>query len=60
VFKGVAFRLVRVGRSRWRLRQSLHPALQGSTQCGYCVHGSHLLPMDYDFRKVSARTPLMA
>jgi hypothetical protein len=53
VFKGVAFRELRVGRSRWRLPQSRHPGLQGSTHCGYCVHGSHLLPMDYDPPNIS-------
>jgi hypothetical protein len=53
VFKGVAFRELRVGRSLWRLPQSRDPGLQGSTHCGYCgycVHGSHLLPMDDDLR----------
>src|SRR5579863_2374171 len=48
VFTGVAFRELPVGRSRWRLPQSRDRALQGSTHYGYCVHGSHLLPMDHD------------
>ena len=43
------------GRSRWRLPQSRDRGLQGSTHCGYCVHGSHLLPMDHDRR--NANTP---
>ena len=47
VFKRVAFRELRVGRSRWRLRQSRHPGLIGSTHCGHSVHGSHLLSMEY-------------
>jgi len=55
VFMGVAFRELPVGRSRWRLPQSRDRGLQGSTHCGYCVHGSHLLPMDHDRR--NARTP---
>ena len=36
------------GRSRWRLPQSRDRGRQGSTHCGYCVHGSHLLPTDHD------------
>ena len=48
VFMGVAFRELPGGRSRWRLPQSRDRGLQGSTHCGYCVHGSHLLPMDHD------------
>ena len=55
VFMGVAFRQLPGGRSRWRLPQSRDHALQGSTHCGYCVHGSHLLPMDHDRR--NGRTP---
>jgi hypothetical protein len=51
--KGVAFRGLPVGRSRWRLRESRDRGLQGRTHCGYCVHGSHLLPMDHDRRNVS-------
>lgn len=47
---GVAFRELPVGRSRWRLRQPRDRALQGSTHCGYCVHGLHLPPMDHDRR----------
>jgi hypothetical protein len=47
---GVAFRELPGGRSRWRLPQSRDRGLQGSTHCGYCVHGSHLLPMDHDPR----------
>jgi hypothetical protein len=53
VFMGVAFRELPVGRSRWRLSQSRDRGLQGSTHCGYCVHGSHLLPMDHDRRNRS-------
>jgi hypothetical protein len=53
VFMGVAFRELPVGRSRWRLPQSRDRGLQGSTHCGYCVHGSHLLPMDHDRRNAS-------
>src|ERR1700691_485562 len=53
VFMGVAFRDLPVRRSRWRLPQSRDRGLQGSTHCGYCGHGSHLLPMDHDRRKVS-------
>ena len=53
VFMGVAFRELPVGRSRWRLPQSRDRGLQGSTHCGYCVHGSHLLPMDHDRRDAS-------
>jgi len=48
VFMGVAFRGLPSGRSRLRLPQSRDRALQGSTHYGYCVHGSHLLPMDHD------------
>jgi hypothetical protein len=44
-----------VRRSRWRLPQSRDRGLQGSTHCGYCVHGSHLLPMDHDRRTVTCR-----
>src|ERR1700693_878584 len=50
---GVAFRELPLGRSRWRLPQSRDRGLQGSTHCGYCVHGSHLLPMDHDRRHAS-------
>src|SRR5579863_7054509 len=57
VFTGVAFRELPVGRSRWRLPQSRDRALQGSTHYGYCVHGSHLLPMDHDHG--NDRTPTM-
>ena len=42
---GVAFRELPGGRSRWRLPQSRDRAQVGSTHCGYCIHGSHLLPM---------------
>ena len=42
VFMGVAFRQVPGGRSR-RLPQSRDPEREGSTHCGYCGHGSHLL-----------------
>ena len=52
---GVAFRELPGGRSRWRLPQSRDRGLQGSTHCGYRVHGSHLLPMDHDRR--NHRTP---
>jgi hypothetical protein len=45
---GVAFRELPGGRSRWRLPQSRDRELQGSTHCGYCVHGTHLLPIDHD------------
>ncbi len=45
---GVAFRELPVGRSRWRLPQSRDRELQGSTHCGYCVHGTHLLSIDHD------------
>jgi hypothetical protein len=41
------------GRSRWRLPQSRDRGLQRSTHCGYCVHGTHLLPMDHDRQDVS-------
>src|SRR5829696_6876511 len=41
---GVAFRELPGGRSRWRLPQSRDRGLKGSTHCGFCVHGSHLLP----------------
>ena len=53
VFMGVAFRELPVGRSQSRLPQSRDRGLQGSTHCGYCVHGSHLLPMDHDHRNAS-------
>ena len=53
VFKGVAFRELPGGRSRWRLPQSRDRGLQRSTHCGYCVHGTHLLPMDHDCQDVS-------
>jgi hypothetical protein len=53
VFMGVAFRGLPGGRSRWRLTQSRDRGLRGSTHCGYCVHGSHLLPTDHDRRNVS-------
>jgi hypothetical protein len=55
VFMGVAFRGLPGGRSPLRLPQSRDPALQGSTHYGYCVHGSHLLPMDHDHE--DDRTP---
>ena len=42
-----------VGRSQLRLPQSRDHALRGSTHYGYCVHGSHLLPMDHDRLDVS-------
>ncbi len=48
VFMGVAFRELPGGRSRWRLPQSRDRELQGSTHCGYCVHGTHLLSIDHD------------
>jgi hypothetical protein len=50
---GVAFRELPGGRSRRRLPQSRDRELQGSTHCGYCVHGTHLLPMDHDRQDVS-------
>jgi len=46
------------GRSRWRLPQSRDRGLQGSTHYGYCVHGSHLLPMDHDRRNASTPASL--
>ena len=52
---GVAFRELPVGRSQWRLPQSRDRGLQGSAHCGYCVHGSHLLPTDHD--RQDASTP---
>ena len=55
VFMGVAFRGLPIGRSQLRLPQSRDRALQGSTHYGYCVHGSHLLPVDHDHR--NGRTP---
>ena len=45
------------GRSRWRLLQSRHPGLHGSTHCGYCVHGSHLLPMGWGAPTLHSATP---
>src|SRR5215472_2845622 len=54
VVMGVAFRELPVGRSRLRLPQSRDRALRGSAHYGYCVHGSHLLPMDHDRRNASA------
>ena len=45
---GVAFRELPFGRSQLRLPQSRDRALEGSTHSGYCVHGSHLLPIDHD------------
>ena len=53
VFMGVAFRELPGGRSRWRLPQSRDREMQRSTHCGYCVHGTHLLPMDHDRQDVS-------
>lgn len=53
VFMGVAFRELPGGRSQLRLPQSRDRGLQGSTHCGYCVHGSHLLPIDHDHRNAS-------
>jgi hypothetical protein len=53
VFMGVAFRGLPVGRSQWRLPQSRDRGLRGSTHCGYCVHGSHLLLVDHDHWDVS-------
>ncbi len=50
---GVTFRELPVGRSRWRLPQSRDRGLHGNTHCGYCVHGSHLLPTDHDRRHAS-------
>src|SRR3954452_17873031 len=50
---GVAFRELRVGRSRWRLPQSRDRGRQGSIHCGYCAHGYHLLPMDHAHRNAS-------
>jgi hypothetical protein len=52
---GVAFRELPGGRSQWRLPQSRDRGLQGSAHCGYCVHGSHLLPTDHD--RQDASTP---
>jgi hypothetical protein len=53
VVMGVAFRELPVGRSHWRLPQSRDRGLRGSTHCGYCVHGSHLLPIDHDRRNAN-------
>jgi hypothetical protein len=53
VFMGVTFRELPVGRSQLRLSQSRDRALQGSTPCGYCVHGSHLLPIDHHRRNAN-------
>jgi hypothetical protein len=53
VFMGVAFRELPVGHSRWRLPQSRSRELQGSTHCGYSVHGNHLLPTDFDRRQIN-------
>jgi hypothetical protein len=44
------FRELPGGRSRWRLPQSRDRELQGSTHCGYCVHGPHLLSTGHDPR----------
>src|SRR3954451_10783074 len=55
VFMGVAFRELPGGRSRWRLPQSRDRGLQGSTRCGYCVHGTPLLPIDHDRRRLARR-----
>src|SRR5215212_3853133 len=57
---GVAFRELPVGRSRWPLPQSRDRGWQGSTHCGYCVHGSHLLPMDHDRQDLSTPATLCA
>src|SRR4029453_11344796 len=48
VFMGVAFRELPGGRSPGGLTQPRDRGLRGSTQCGYCVHGSHLLPTGHD------------
>src|SRR6476661_8036752 len=53
VLMGVAFRELPGGRSQLRLPQSRDRGLQGSTHCGYCVHGSHLLPIDHDHGNAS-------
>ena len=60
VCKGVAFRELRGGRSRWRLPQSRDRGLRGSTHCGYCVHGAHLPSMDHDPQDLSTPTTLGA
>jgi hypothetical protein len=52
---GVAFRELPGGRSRWRLPQSRDHGLQRSTHYRYCVHGTHLPPMDHD--RQDASTP---
>ena len=53
---GVAFRELPVRRSQRRLAQSRDRGLQGSAQCGYCVHWSHLLlPTGHD--RLDASTP---
>jgi hypothetical protein len=57
VFTGVAFRELPVERSRWRLPQSRNRELQGSTHYGYCVHGTHLLPIDHDHRDANTCGP---
>jgi hypothetical protein len=55
VFMGVASRELPGGRSRWRLAQSRDRGRRGSTHCGHCEHGSHLLPIDHD--RGNASTP---
>jgi hypothetical protein len=50
---GVAFRELPVGHSQLRLPQSRDRARQESTHSGYCVHGSHLLPIDHDRRNAN-------
>ena len=52
VFMGVALRELPGGRSRWRLAQPRDRGLQGNTHCGYCIHGSHLLPVVHDHGKI--------
>jgi hypothetical protein len=50
---GIAFHELPFGRSQLRLPQSRDRALEGSTHSGYCVHGSHLLPIDHDRRNAN-------
>src|ERR1044071_5903099 len=54
VFTGVAFHELPIGRSQWRLPQPRDRGLQRSPHCRYCVHGSHLLPIDHDRRNANS------
>ncbi len=56
VFMGVAFRAnCLAGLPVATTSVALDRGLQGSTHCEYCVHGTHLLPMDHD--RQNASTP---